>query len=191
MFAAIYLFIAKMGIIAIPLFLVGLFGWYYTAELCLFFWRENRFGKWQKRAKKMNKTYRDYKDKSFFKTYLALIKHYRHSPQDIEEQVEKKLGFILTSAKQNLASIQTLAVVAPLLGLLGTVNGMIVTFKLISDYGNTSPILLSDGISEALLTTQSGLVIAFPLLLSHVLLKNRVKNLENDMQTALAKLKNG
>ncbi|MCL2282758.1 MAG: MotA/TolQ/ExbB proton channel family protein [Fibromonadales bacterium] len=58
-----------------------------------------------------------------------------------------------------------MAKVAPLLGLLGTVTGMVRTFDVITLYGNQNPVLLADGISEALITTQSGLIIAFPLLL--------------------------
>jgi hypothetical protein len=58
-----------------------------------------------------------------------------------------------------------MAKVAPLLGLLGTVTGMVQTFKVITVYGNQNPMLMADGISEALITTQSGLIIAFPLLL--------------------------
>jgi len=58
-----------------------------------------------------------------------------------------------------------MAKVAPLLGLLGTVTGMMRTFDVITLYGNQNPVLMADGISEALITTQSGLIIAFPLLL--------------------------
>ena len=58
-----------------------------------------------------------------------------------------------------------MAKVAPLLGLLGTVTGMVQTFKVITIYGNQNPVLMADGISEALITTQSGLVIAFPIML--------------------------
>jgi len=58
-----------------------------------------------------------------------------------------------------------MAKVAPLFGLLGTVTGMVRTFKVITTYGNQNPVLMADGISEALITTQSGLIIAFPLLL--------------------------
>jgi biopolymer transport protein ExbB/TolQ len=58
-----------------------------------------------------------------------------------------------------------MATVAPLLGLLGTVSGMVHTFDVITLYGNQNPVLMAGGISEALITTQSGLVIAFPLLL--------------------------
>ncbi|GHV14787.1 hypothetical protein AGMMS49938_11530 [Fibrobacterales bacterium] len=58
-----------------------------------------------------------------------------------------------------------MAKVAPLLGLLGTVTGMVQTFKIITIYGNQNPVLMADGISEALITTQSGLIIAFPIML--------------------------
>ncbi|MDR0516175.1 MAG: MotA/TolQ/ExbB proton channel family protein [Fibromonadaceae bacterium] len=58
-----------------------------------------------------------------------------------------------------------MAKVAPLLGLLGTVTGMVQTFKIITIYGNQNPALMADGISEALITTQSGLIVAFPIML--------------------------
>lgn len=63
-----------------------------------------------------------------------------------------------------------MAKAAPLWGLLGTVTGMVRTFDVITLYGNQNPVLMADGISEALITTQSGLIIAFPL----ILLNNRM-----------------
>jgi biopolymer transport protein ExbB len=63
--------------------------------------------------------------------------------------------------------------VAPLLGLLGTVVGMVETFSIITRYGVGNPNLLSEGISVALITTQSGLVVAFPCLLFHNYLVGR------------------
>ena len=61
--------------------------------------------------------------------------------------------------------VQVIAAVAPLLGLLGTVTGMIATFEVITNMGTGNPKLLSGGISEALVTTQLGLVVAIPTLL--------------------------
>ncbi|MEE2836256.1 MAG: MotA/TolQ/ExbB proton channel family protein [Myxococcota bacterium] len=61
--------------------------------------------------------------------------------------------------------IQVCAAVAPLLGLLGTVTGMIATFDVITEFGTGDPKLLSGGISEALVTTQLGLIVAIPCLL--------------------------
>lgn len=58
-----------------------------------------------------------------------------------------------------------MAKIAPLLGLLGTVTGMMQTFRVITVYGNQNPVLMADGISEALITTQCGLIIAFPIML--------------------------
>ena len=68
------------------------------------------------------------------------------------------------------SSILVMAAVSPLLGLLGTVTGMISTFDIITEFGTGNPKLLSGGISEALVTTELGLIVAIPaLLLGHVL----------------------
>ena len=69
--------------------------------------------------------------------------------------------------ERSLSLLAALAGVAPLLGLLGTVSGMITTFDTISAAGTGNPRLLSGGISEALITTQLGLMVAIPLLLAH------------------------
>jgi biopolymer transport protein ExbB len=67
-------------------------------------------------------------------------------------------------------AIMVIAAVAPLLGLLGTVSGMIATFDIITEFGTGDPRKLSGGISEALVTTQQGLVVAIPSLLAGNLL---------------------
>ena len=73
--------------------------------------------------------------------------------------------------------IKLLAAVAPLLGLLGTVTGMIVTFQAITQYGSGDPKLMADGISQALVTTVLGLLAAIPLLFLHTLVVARSKAL--------------
>ena len=70
-----------------------------------------------------------------------------------------------------LPVIATIAAVAPLVGLLGTVTGMIATFSVLTTQGIGDPQSLSGGISEALLTTQLGLAVAVPTLLAHTILK--------------------
>ena len=62
-------------------------------------------------------------------------------------------------------AIMVFAAVAPLLGLLGTVTGMISTFDIITEFGTGDPKMLSGGISEALITTELGLIVAIPMLL--------------------------
>ena len=73
--------------------------------------------------------------------------------------------------------IKVLAAVAPLLGLLGTVVGMIVTFQAITLFGTGDPRLMADGISQALVTTVLGLTVAIPLVLLHSLVAGRSRTL--------------
>lgn len=79
--------------------------------------------------------------------------------------------------ERGLNSMAAWVSVAPLLGLLGTVVGMVKTFSIITQFGVGNPSLLSEGISVALLTTQSGLIVAFPCLLFH----NYLLGWKNDM----------
>ncbi len=69
--------------------------------------------------------------------------------------------------------------IAPLLGLLGTITGMIQTFKVIMDFGIGNPGLTAEGISVALLTTQAGLTVAFPAMIFHNYLANRKNAMVN------------
>ena len=78
--------------------------------------------------------------------------------------------------------VLVLAAVAPLLGLLGTVTGMIATFDIITTHGTGDPKLLSGGISEALVTTMLGLVVAIPLLLLGNLLSGWATSIKDSME---------
>lgn len=78
--------------------------------------------------------------------------------------------------------VAVMASAAPLLGLLGTVTGMVSTFEVITLYGNQNPVLMADGISEALISTQSGLLIAFPLTLLKQRLDERIEILKHEME---------
>jgi len=80
--------------------------------------------------------------------------------------IEKGLGFI-----------RVLFVVAPLLGLLGTVVGMIATFQMITLFGSGDPRMMAGGISTALVTTVLGLVVAIPLTLAHSYLQGQARAL--------------
>lgn len=78
--------------------------------------------------------------------------------------------------------VLVLAAVAPLLGLLGTVTGMIATFDIITTHGTGDPKLLSGGISEALVTTMLGLIVAIPLLLLGNLLSGWAQGIKDSME---------
>lgn len=83
------------------------------------------------------------------------------------------------SLEQHLSLIGVLAKCAPLLGLMGTVLGMIRTFDTIAVFGTGNPRAMAAGISEALITTQTGLLIAIPGLCMHNFLSRRMENLKN------------
>ena len=84
--------------------------------------------------------------------------------------------------EQGTHVISMMAAAAPLLGLLGTVTGMVATFDVITLYGNQNPVLMADGISEALITTQSGLLIAFPLTLLKQRLDERIDMIRDQIE---------
>jgi len=91
----------------------------------------------------------------------------------VEETLYEQLMGVQTKAGSWLPVIATTAAAAPLLGLLGTVSGMIRTFNLITLFGSGDPKPLAGGISEALITTLFGLVVAIPALLLHAWLARR------------------
>jgi biopolymer transport protein ExbB len=107
--------------------------------------------------------------------------------QTREERDDRLYAALLTQRNRLerwLGAIAMTASVAPLLGLLGTVSGMITTFKAMTLFGAGDPSVVSGGISEALITTELGLVVAIPALLAHALMSRKVKSyfaqLEND-----------
>ncbi len=88
------------------------------------------------------------------------------------------------------AAIIVIAAVAPLMGLLGTVTGMISTFDVITEFGTGDPRMLSGGISEALITTKLGLVVAIPTLLLGTLLAGRGDSIIADIEHAALRVIN-
>jgi len=81
-----------------------------------------------------------------------------------------------------LLFIKIISVVAPLMGLLGTVTGMIQTFQAITLYGTGDPKLMAGGISQALVTTVLGLTVAIPMVLLHTLVSGRSKRIVQVLQ---------
>ncbi len=103
----------------------------------------------------------------------------RKGAEELSKEILMKEGPRLGSHLNTLAVI---AAVAPLLGLLGTVTGMISLFEVITRFGTGDPKLLAGGISEALITTEVGLIIAIPILLIHNYLRNRKNGIGADLQ---------
>lgn len=109
----------------------------------------------------------------------------------LEELLYEKVLSAQPKLSRFLPFIALTAATAPLLGLLGTVTGMINTFKLITIFGTGDARLLSGGISEALVTTEFGLIIAIPALLAHGLLSRKAKGVVGSMERTAVAFING
>ncbi len=116
------------------------------------------------------------------------IEQGRRTTENLEEILQESILAELPSLERFLGALAVLAAIAPLLGLLGTVSGMISTFQVISVYGTGNAKLLSSGISEALITTEIGLIVAVPILLAHAWLNRHVRNLVAHMDRAAVSL---
>lgn len=99
-----------------------------------------------------------------------------------EQAVKEVLLNEVPSLGRHLTTLAVIAGAAPLLGLLGTVTGMITLFEVITNYGTGDPRIMASGISEALITTQTGLIVAIPILLLHNSLRNRKNRLQEEME---------
>lgn len=99
------------------------------------------------------------------------------SPDLVEETLYERLMSVQAKATSLLPVIAITAATAPLLGLLGTVSGMISTFNLITIFGSGDPKPLAGGISEALITTLFGLIVAIPALILHAFLSRRAQGI--------------
>ena len=100
-----------------------------------------------------------------------------HSRDDMAREFNIHLAGIIPRVEGSLPTIAVLASLLPMLGLLGTVTGMINVFEVIALHGSGNPDEMADGISQALLTTASGLIIAIPVIFLHHLLSRRINTL--------------
>jgi biopolymer transport protein ExbB len=114
------------------------------------------------------------------------------NPDADREQLELMLDEAVLRESSNLESlvwlVRIVSVVAPLMGLLGTVTGMIRTFQSITLFGAGDPRMMAGGISEALVTTMLGLVVAIPLTLLHAVLSNNTKKIVDTLDEQSAGL---
>ena len=116
------------------------------------------------------------------KILLAGLRNLKRTRNEIVEAMEiigRQEAFAL---QKYLSVLGTIAAVGPLLGLLGTVSGMITTFQVISTHGTGNPALMAGGISEALVTTVTGLSVAIPSLLFHRYFLQRSRSLIVEME---------
>ncbi len=104
------------------------------------------------------------------------------------EGIEDVGRHVTVELERNLNTLGTIAAIAPLMGLLGTVIGMIKVFAVITTEGVGNPETLAGGISEALITTATGLVIAIPSLIFYRYFRGKISTLVVDMEEQAMKL---
>ena len=104
------------------------------------------------------------------------------------EAIEDAGRHVAHELERYLNALGTIAAISPLLGLLGTVTGMIRTFKAITVAGVGNPTAMASGIAEALITTATGLIIAIPALVAYRMLRSRVDGHVIDMEKESLKL---
>jgi biopolymer transport protein ExbB len=120
----------------------------------------------------------------------ATLRNVEREREHIEDIVSESILHESTHLNRFGTFITLIAGVAPLLGLLGTVTGMIQTFDVITEFGTSDPKLLSGGIAIALVTTEQGLMVAIPCLLIGNLLNGWAERIKDDMEKAALKVIN-
>ncbi len=105
------------------------------------------------------------------------IEHRKYSSAIIREVIMDAANLEIPKLEKNLPTLGTITHIAPLLGLLGTVTGNISAFGVLGKFGSVGdPTLLARGISEALLTTAAGLIVAIPAIIFYNYLVSKVNN---------------
>ncbi len=112
----------------------------------------------------------------------SALNHIGATQEVLENALQEAILRQMPRLERFLPTLGVLAAIAPLMGLLGTVTGMITIFKVITVVGTGDPSVMSGGISEALLTTQFGLAVAIPIMIIHHFFERRVNKIVGDME---------
>jgi len=163
--------IADGGLVGYVIILLGLFGVALSGER-IYVLRE-KLQEINKQEEDMNNI-----ESNLLGDLLQVAKdNANESIESLEIILDEKIQSITPMIEVRVKAIKLIATVAPLLGLLGTVIGMIETFQAITLFGTGDPKLMAGGISQALVTTMLGLIVAAPLLFLHSYAENYSKSI--------------
>lgn len=112
----------------------------------------------------------------------------RHGREIMKESIEECASVVIHHMERYLSLLGTLAMISPLLGLLGTVVGIIEAFMAINSTGMGDPALLASGISKALITTAGGLFVAIPAMIMHRFYQRHITTMAVEMEQQAIKL---
>jgi len=199
LFHTFFSYFARGGVLMWPIFMVSLVAWFMGLEKAGFLRAFNKSRKKYYRAIAHILAGKPHDENTGFEPYDLLLHELKHTVSKDHNSCACKLlwrEFLIAavpSLEKGFNSMSAWISVAPLLGLLGTVSGMIETFRVITDYGLGNPNLTAEGISVALITTQAGLTVAFPMMLFHNFLVTRshamVSRLLMDGETLVNRIK--
>jgi biopolymer transport protein ExbB len=175
-------FFSAGGVVMIPLLVLSLIMWTLIINRVFFFRRLYRRNMNRKTALAHVKASRLPDPKQYRGAVALLVDGFlcrRCGLPKVDRYIlDETVLLLVSSLNRYLALIAVLAALAPLLGLLGTVTGMIATFDIISIFGTGNARAMAGGISEALITTQTGLLMAIPGLYMSGFLSRRAENLK-------------
>jgi biopolymer transport protein ExbB len=183
--------IKKGGFFVYPILIIGIISIFMFVERIIFIIKNNAVN-----TKLYKKLYKELKNKNFdsavnickknksfiSEIFLSVIKKKDSKKNIIEDIALETFNKYQSQTEKFQNSLKVFAAISPLLGLLGTVTGMITTFDVISIFGKNDPILISGGISEALITTELGLIVAIPILLMHTFICSKIDKLINNIE---------
>ena len=183
-------FFKKGGIVMYPLMLVAIFALLLCLERFLVLsYRghlSRRFNRKLNALVKENR-YEDAaglclkKETSLSMVLFAVLNRARDTREDAERALQEALLREQPKLERRMGLLAAMGSIAPLLGLLGTVTGIITLFTVITEVGTNDARVLAGGISEALVTTETGLVIAIPVMVLHGLLSEKIEKVTSEM----------
>jgi biopolymer transport protein ExbB len=163
--------IADGGLVGYVIILLGLFGVALSAER-IYILREKLI-----QIQKQEEDIKSIGDNLLGELLQVAKDNVTESIESLEIILDEKIQSVTPMIETRVKAIKLIATVAPLLGLLGTVIGMIETFQAITLFGTGDPKLMAGGISQALVTTMLGLIVAAPLLFLHSYAENYSKSI--------------
>jgi biopolymer transport protein ExbB len=120
--------------------------------------------------------------------FAAGLMNSKYGRNSMKESMQEAAGHVIHDLEKFMSSLGTIAAISPLLGLLGTVVGMIKVFSVLMEQGAGNTALLAGGISEALLTTAAGLGVAIPALVFHRYFSRKIDEVVVSMEQQSTKL---
>lgn len=190
-------FIAKGGPVMIPMILLAFFVFVLIVERYLYLVQINRgsknftvdfFAQWDAGKRHDATRLADEHAGPIARMLAAGIRAADKDKETIRESMQEQALDEAPALNRFMAVIATVGTIMPIMGLLGTVTGMIKTFEVITVKGTGDPKALAGGISEALITTETGLIFAIPILLFHTFLSGRIDKYLNEMEKFATRL---